>query len=147
MVNPEWGTKRVCPNCSVKFYDFNHEQPLTCPSCAQTFTPELLLRSRRGRPLEVDQDDNNEDDEFDGVETDEDEDEDDAEAIKEISAEDAVMPVSGGDDDDDDDIGDDINVGADDSDLDDDDDVLIDDDDDVGVDDDLDDEFDEDETR
>ncbi len=49
MVKPEWGVKRVCQSCAVKFYDLNRT-PITCPKCAAPFDPEALLKSRRSRP-------------------------------------------------------------------------------------------------
>lgn len=52
MAKPEWGTKRTCPACGAKFYDFDKEDPLTCPACGNEFTPELVLKPRRGRPDE-----------------------------------------------------------------------------------------------
>ncbi len=37
MPKEEWGVKRVCPNCSVRFYDLQND-PMTCPSCAHEMT-------------------------------------------------------------------------------------------------------------
>ena len=50
MSNPEWGIKRVCPSCSIKYYDFNKE-PIICPKCEFMFDPDLLLKSRKGRSI------------------------------------------------------------------------------------------------
>ena len=50
MSNPEWGIKRVCPSCSIKYYDFN-KNPITCPKCEFEFDPDLLLKSRKGRSI------------------------------------------------------------------------------------------------
>jgi len=36
MPKEEWGVKRVCPKCSVRFYDLQND-PMTCPSCGATF--------------------------------------------------------------------------------------------------------------
>ena len=52
MSKPEWGTKRMCQSCGVKFYDLRRS-PIVCPSCGATFDPEALLRSRRTRPAAV----------------------------------------------------------------------------------------------
>ena len=52
MAKPEWGVKRVCQSCAVKFYDLNRS-PITCPKCAAPFDPEALLKSRRSRPPPV----------------------------------------------------------------------------------------------
>ena len=49
MAKPEWGVKRVCQSCAVRFYDLNRS-PITCPKCAAPFDPEALLKSRRSRP-------------------------------------------------------------------------------------------------
>ena len=50
MSNPEWGIKRVCPSCSIKYYDFN-KNPIICPKCEFEFDPDLLLKSRKGRTI------------------------------------------------------------------------------------------------
>ena len=50
MSNPEWGIKRVCPSCSIKYYDFN-KNPIICPKCEFEFDPDLLLKSRKGRSI------------------------------------------------------------------------------------------------
>lgn len=49
MSKPEWGTKRICQSCAVKFYDFGRT-PIACPKCSAVFDPETLLKSRRNRP-------------------------------------------------------------------------------------------------
>lgn len=41
MAAEDLGTKRVCPACSAKFYDFGAVAPFTCPKCAHAFTPEI----------------------------------------------------------------------------------------------------------
>lgn len=48
MAKPEWGTKRICHGCGVRFYDL-HRDPITCPKCGTEFDPEALLRSRKIR--------------------------------------------------------------------------------------------------
>ena len=50
MSNPEWGIKRVCPSCTIKYYDFN-KSPIICPKCEFEFDPDLLLKSRKGRSI------------------------------------------------------------------------------------------------
>ena len=50
MSNPEWGIKRVCPSCGIKYYDFNKD-PIICPKCEFKFDPDLLLKSRKGRSI------------------------------------------------------------------------------------------------
>ncbi len=49
MSKPEWGTKRICQSCAIKFYDFGRS-PIVCPKCSTVFDPETLLKSRRSRP-------------------------------------------------------------------------------------------------
>jgi uncharacterized protein (TIGR02300 family) len=49
VVKPEWGLKRICPNCGTRYYDFRKE-PATCPACGTVYDPEALLKSRRARP-------------------------------------------------------------------------------------------------
>ena len=44
----EWGSKRVCPSCSTRFYDL-HKRPIACPKCASTYDPEIFLKSKKGR--------------------------------------------------------------------------------------------------
>ena len=48
MSKPEWGIKRICPSCGIKYYDFD-KIPITCPKCNFEFDPDLLLKSRKGR--------------------------------------------------------------------------------------------------
>ena len=50
MSKPEWGIKRVCPSCNIKYYDFN-KNPIVCPKCEFEFDPDLLLKSRKGRSI------------------------------------------------------------------------------------------------
>ena len=63
MPKDEWGVKRVCPTCSTRFYDLQHD-PMTCPKCGSTFTIESLtavkakgLRPEKLKPEPVDVED------------------------------------------------------------------------------------------
>ena len=47
MAKPELGTKRVCANCSAKFYDLNKD-PIVCPKCATVFEAAPVVT--RARP-------------------------------------------------------------------------------------------------
>jgi uncharacterized protein (TIGR02300 family) len=49
VAKPEWGVKRICQSCAVKFYDLKRS-PINCPKCGARFNPEALLKSRRSRP-------------------------------------------------------------------------------------------------
>ena len=57
MSKPEWGIKRVCPSCNIKYYDFN-KNPIICPKCEFEFDPDLLLKSRKGRSIASKTEDN-----------------------------------------------------------------------------------------
>ena len=54
MPKDEWGVKRICPACSIRFYDLRHD-PMTCPNCAATFTLESLtaVKAKALRPEKV----------------------------------------------------------------------------------------------
>ena len=51
MPKDEWGAKRICPNCSTRFYDLRHD-PMTCPNCGLAFTVESLtaVKAKGFRP-------------------------------------------------------------------------------------------------
>lgn len=55
MPKEEWGVKRVCPKCSVRFYDLQRD-PMTCPSCGHSFSQESL-NTGRNRTLVADKSD------------------------------------------------------------------------------------------
>ena len=40
MVDPKFGTKRVCEACSGKFYDLS-KNPVVCPLCGHSFDPNV----------------------------------------------------------------------------------------------------------
>ncbi len=46
MAKPEWGTKRTCPSCDVRFYDLRRN-PIRCPKCNSLVESEVPLRSQR----------------------------------------------------------------------------------------------------
>jgi uncharacterized protein (TIGR02300 family) len=52
MANPAWGTKRICQSCGTKYYDLN-KSPIHCPKCGAEFNPELILKSRRAKPVDA----------------------------------------------------------------------------------------------
>jgi uncharacterized protein (TIGR02300 family) len=49
LAKPEWGTKRICPNCGTRYYDLLRDQAI-CPKCSTPYDPEAFLRARRARP-------------------------------------------------------------------------------------------------
>ncbi|WP_095589539.1 TIGR02300 family protein [Actibacterium ureilyticum] len=55
MPKEEWGVKRVCPNCSTRFYDLQRD-PMVCPSCGHSMSLESLT-SGKGRTLVADKSD------------------------------------------------------------------------------------------
>ena len=52
MVKPEWGTKRTCPKCATRFYDLGKDDPVSCISCGQNWTPEPVLKSKQPLPFD-----------------------------------------------------------------------------------------------
>ena len=48
MAKPEWGLKRSCLSCGVRFYDLKRD-PIICPNCNTEFDPLALVRPRRTR--------------------------------------------------------------------------------------------------
>ncbi|MCA8867840.1 MAG: TIGR02300 family protein [Rhodobacteraceae bacterium] len=45
MPKDEWGVKRACPKCSVRFYDLQKD-PMTCPSCGASFDVASLVQQK-----------------------------------------------------------------------------------------------------
>lgn len=45
MAKPELGTKRLCANCGVKFYDLNKD-PIHCPKCSAVYVVAPVASSR-----------------------------------------------------------------------------------------------------
>ncbi|OFW82787.1 MAG: TIGR02300 family protein [Alphaproteobacteria bacterium GWF2_58_20] len=48
MAKPEWGIKRICPHCEIRYYDLGKNPPV-CPSCKGVYDAELMLKSRKSR--------------------------------------------------------------------------------------------------
>ncbi len=48
MSKPEFGTKRSCVGCAVRFYDLSHVPP-TCPKCGVVQPPEVPRPRYPGR--------------------------------------------------------------------------------------------------
>ena len=54
VANPEWGTKRTCKKCAVRFYDLNRA-PVVCPKCGTHHVDKPLAKASAGAkapPLE-----------------------------------------------------------------------------------------------
>ncbi len=52
MVDAELGTKRTCPSCGARFYDFG-KLPIVCPSCEESFIIEAILPSKNDQATPV----------------------------------------------------------------------------------------------
>jgi uncharacterized protein (TIGR02300 family) len=53
VAKPDLGTKRLCGNCSAKFYDLD-KNPIVCPKCETVFVvPVVTSRSRAVEPAPV----------------------------------------------------------------------------------------------
>ena len=48
MAKPEWGIKRICSSCNIKYYDFN-KSPVICPACGANFDPDYYLKTKKGK--------------------------------------------------------------------------------------------------
>jgi uncharacterized protein (TIGR02300 family) len=48
LAKPEWGLKRLCPNCGTRYYDMRHD-PIVCPKCGAHFDAEAVVKTRRVR--------------------------------------------------------------------------------------------------
>ncbi|WP_340108783.1 FYDLN acid domain-containing protein [Pikeienuella sp. HZG-20] len=142
MPKDEWGVKRLCAACGVRFYDLGRD-PVDCPSCGETYTPPVstVVKSRvsKATAKKTADDVEDDDDDLDVIEKDDDDD-DDLDIIGKDDDDDDVdvAPkgvIPGDDDDEDDDEVPVIDDEADEDDEADDDDALLpddDDDDDLG---------------
>lgn len=45
MNNDKWGVKRVCLQCTTRFYDLN-KSPILCPNCGAEFDPEYMIKKK-----------------------------------------------------------------------------------------------------
>ena len=50
MAKPELGTKRLCGNCSAKFYDLN-KTPIVCPKCQTVMELSQVAARTRAEPV------------------------------------------------------------------------------------------------
>ncbi|MEE2774954.1 MAG: TIGR02300 family protein [Pseudomonadota bacterium] len=51
MSNEEWGTKRACPKCAIRFYDLNKD-PIICP-CGEEFESSSFEETFKKAPRET----------------------------------------------------------------------------------------------
>ena len=49
MAKADWGIKRTCQGCAVRFYDLR-KAPIVCPKCGHRHDAEDFVKSRRSRP-------------------------------------------------------------------------------------------------
>ena len=103
MAHATLGRKQRCASCGIKFYDMK-KSPAVCPSCGTEFDPESLLKSRRGRSAakdetvkapSKDEGDEAEDDLIEKSDEDEFESDDDV-----LSSDDGLLSISSDDDED-----------------------------------------------
>ena len=52
MPKEEWGVKRLCIKCKIRFYDLNMD-PMTCPECGTSFSLDELLGNKVKAPKET----------------------------------------------------------------------------------------------
>lgn len=50
MTAADLGTKRQCPKCGAKFYDFGADNPITCPKCAHAWKEKA---EEKAKPAKV----------------------------------------------------------------------------------------------
>lgn len=98
MVKPEWGTKRTCPKCGVRFYDLGQEDPVTCIECGNEWTPEPVLKSKQPIPFD-EQDDKKKDKDDKESDSDLADDDDELDDIDDNASPDADVDLNTGDDD------------------------------------------------
>jgi len=48
----ELGTKRLCSNCNLKFYDL-HKTPIVCPTCKSVFEPPKPVSEKSRRSWDI----------------------------------------------------------------------------------------------
>jgi hypothetical protein len=55
MAQADLGTKRQCPKCAAKFYDFGVVDPITCPKCGKTWRDETAKpkKVKKENPVKV----------------------------------------------------------------------------------------------
>ena len=49
MPKAEWGVKRTCSSCGVRFYDLTRD-PIICPKCDTVFDVSVPVKSKRAKP-------------------------------------------------------------------------------------------------
>ena len=52
MAKQEWGTKRLCPSCGVKYYDLRRN-PVTCPKCDSAYPTPPASKARRAATVKA----------------------------------------------------------------------------------------------
>ncbi|WP_296679334.1 FYDLN acid domain-containing protein [Novosphingobium sp.] len=52
MVKAEWGAKHGCPKCGTRFYDLGKDDPVTCIECGYAWQPDPVLKSKQPIPYE-----------------------------------------------------------------------------------------------
>lgn len=103
MIKPEWGTKRTCPKCAVRFYDLEKAEPVTCIACGYAWEPEAVLKSKQPMAFEQAKPETKKDDDLEGEDdlalADADEGEASADDDVDLGGDDDLGVETGGDDD------------------------------------------------
>jgi len=89
MAKADLGDKRVCAECSVKFFDLK-KRPVVCPKCGFSFDPDITRRQSRKAPPADEPKEEVEDEESDS--------ETEGDDQKELSLDDATIISTGSDD-------------------------------------------------
>ncbi len=50
MTSNNLGTKRVCPKCDAKFYDFGAVNPIKCPKCSHAWREGVAKKAPASKP-------------------------------------------------------------------------------------------------
>jgi len=72
VVKPEWGTKRTCPKCGIRFYDLEKDDPVTCIECGTAWEPDPILKSKQPLPFDAPKKESGENKDVDSTLADED---------------------------------------------------------------------------
>jgi uncharacterized protein (TIGR02300 family) len=52
VTKPELGTKRICSNCNLRFYDL-HKNPIVCPTCKAVLGTPAAIAAKPRRASEI----------------------------------------------------------------------------------------------
>ena len=52
MAKPQWGAKRICQSCGVRYYDLRRV-PIVCPKCSAVYQADAEVKPKRSRTAAV----------------------------------------------------------------------------------------------